>query len=583
MTLCDIDFLRKKDTDQPASADQDLQPFEYLYIGNIPYQYKSCALRFHFSSFIESSAFSCFHYRHRPEIVNIKNLTNRNTIEKNTANVNNDLFVTEELLTDEKHLLNENKGNKILTDEKHLPNENKGNKILTDEKHLPNENKGNKISTCCCIIKIYSAFVDKFITKYHGRLWKKFELEHSLRCIVKRMKVCRGPLDSNQMFKSKSELKLQLHYEDQTIYENDLKTLIEFNPPTDFMPYGNVGTPTKYFHHLIRQCKLPCNVIKSLGIVLPKSYKEKIYSRVEIDYDEYFKKRNFCSNIKHKTEFYSAKDSDNSDSKGSEHTNKDISNGITNKNFKSAENSDTVNEEDDAEDWERFEALYDDIDNQARPKEKLFEEDLEVKWEKGGSGLVFYTDSYFWNEMKGKDFDEDTVDDWDVDYSVYYEDGAGDKPALDQLQMRIESRRRAGKDVGPIKYSEIKKQEQLNHKKMNSFAEFEKHSKGIGTKYLKQRGWKIGSGIGASFQGITEPIAPSGQSAREHIGLGYYGEKLDRSVNLKRKAERDVYISTIYDQKDRENLNAMRFEGNELLKYRTPPIHFEKEKKMIKK
>ena len=54
---------------------------------------------------------------------------------------------------------------------------------------------------------------------------------------------------------------------------------------------------------------------------------------------------------------------------------------------------------------------------------RLYEEDLELKWEKGGSGLVFYTDSYFWNEMKGKDFDEDTVDDWDVDYSVYYEDG----------------------------------------------------------------------------------------------------------------------------------------------------------------
>lgn len=41
----------------------------------------------------------------------------------------------------------------------------------------------------------------------------------------------------------------------------------------------------------------------------------------------------------------------------------------------------------------------------------------------GGSGLVFYTDAYFWKELEGKDFDEDTVDDWDVDYSVYYEDG----------------------------------------------------------------------------------------------------------------------------------------------------------------
>ena len=142
--------------------------------------------------------------------------------------------------------------------------------------------------------------------------------------------------------------------------------------------------------------------------------------------------------------------------------------------------------------------------------------------------------------------------------------------------MRIERRRRAGKDVGPIRYSEIKRQEKHNREKMNAFAKFEKHSKGIGSKYLKQRGWKEGSGIGALFQGIPEPITTNGQSAREHVGLGYYGEKLDRSISLKRIAERDVYISTKYDQKDGESINAMRFEGKELLKYRAPPISFEK-------
>lgn len=50
----------------------------------------------------------------------------------------------------------------------------------------------------------------------------------------------------------------------------------------------------------------------------------------------------------------------------------------------------------------------------------MFEEEIELKWEKGGCGLVFYTDAQYWDEKEG-DFDEKTTDDWDVDMSVYYD------------------------------------------------------------------------------------------------------------------------------------------------------------------
>ena len=53
-------------------------------------------------------------------------------------------------------------------------------------------------------------------------------------------------------------------------------------------------------------------------------------------------------------------------------------------------------------------------------KEKTFEDEIELVWEKGGSGLNFYTDAQFWKEREG-DFDEKTSDDWDVDMNVYYE------------------------------------------------------------------------------------------------------------------------------------------------------------------
>ena len=30
----------------------------------------------------------------------------------------------------------------------------------------------------------------------------------------------------------------------------------------------------------------------------------------------------------------------------------------------------------------------------------MFESEIELKWEKGGSGLVFYTDAQFWREKE---------------------------------------------------------------------------------------------------------------------------------------------------------------------------------------
>ena len=66
-------------------------------------------------------------------------------------------------------------------------------------------------------------------------------------------------------------------------------------------------------------------------------------------------------------------------------------------------------------------------------------------WEKGGSGLVFYTDASHWDQLDGggldhtvnhldisitilfpADFDEkcSQEDDWDVDMSLYYNYGA---------------------------------------------------------------------------------------------------------------------------------------------------------------
>ena len=87
------------------------------------------------------------------------------------------------------------------------------------------------------------------------------------------------------------------------------------------------------------------------------------------------------------------------------------------------------------EEWERHERLHDDVTSQERTKERLYEEDLEVVWEKGGSGLVFYTDAVYWDKVAG-DFDEKTADDWDVDTFGVTMDGKAFQEMQHETAMR---------------------------------------------------------------------------------------------------------------------------------------------------
>ena len=58
-------------------------------------------------------------------------------------------------------------------------------------------------------------------------------------------------------------------------------------------------------------------------------------------------------------------------------------------------------------------------------KDRLFEGPMEVTWDKGSSGLVFYTDAQYWREQENQEEAED-ADDWDVDTSEYEVAGSGD-------------------------------------------------------------------------------------------------------------------------------------------------------------
>ena len=123
--------------------------------------------------------------------------------------------------------------------------------------------------------------------------------------------------------------------------------------------------------------------------------------------------------------------------------------------------------------------------------------------------------------------------------------------------MRIEERRKRGVEDEPT-----------------DIVEFEKHNKGFGSKQLHKHGWRKGSGVGSWKTGISEPVEAEGQKPFERKGLGYYGEKLNRNVKRpKRRAERDVIISTVYDEKDEDD-NVFRNRGPHTLKYKDMTVDF---------
>ena len=193
-------------------------------------------------------------------------------------------------------------------------------------------------------------------------------------------------------FKTRSETK-EIPCDRQIFTRNHLLALPELHPPS-FMPNGNVGTPTKYFLRQIQLCKLPPGVIKKLGLVFPRMRTNRRYGCVPFSYGGDVIKgdsnKEVCSGTGH--EIYQ----ENMVISNSTNSHKDDT-----KSDENEEAQESESDADDCEEWERHEALHDDPSNQDRNEERLYENDMEIVWEKGGPGIVWYTDAQFWDQQAG--------------------------------------------------------------------------------------------------------------------------------------------------------------------------------------
>uniref|UniRef100_A0A3P9HJQ4 G patch domain containing 3 n=1 Tax=Oryzias latipes TaxID=8090 RepID=A0A3P9HJQ4_ORYLA len=278
------------------------------------------------------------------------------------------------------------------------------------------------------------------------------------------------------------------------------------------MRHGNVGTPLKVFLQLIQSCRLPPRLIRKLGLTFPKTSSSRRYGNVPFLYN------NTCTLPATEDTVLTA-------------AGHEIAGPGAWSVPSSRQSLGTEHDEDYCEEWERHEALHEDVTSQERSKERLFEEEIELKWEKGGSGLVFYTDAQYWQEEEG-DFDEQTSDDWDVDMSVYYDKDGGDMDARDYVRMRYERRLREGTESGS------------GHNQ--SIGSFEKFTKGIGRRVMEKQGWRDGEGLGNSQVGTPDALKNEGQHPHCKRGFGYHGEKL--VLHSVKKVKTDHLISTVYDK-----------------------------------
>ncbi|CAJ0582515.1 unnamed protein product, partial [Mesorhabditis spiculigera] len=425
-------------------------------------------------------------------------------------------------------------------------------------KHRPeiqDKNAETSSSTFCCVVR-FASEDDRasFVADYNGLNWtdEASGLHLPRKCFVTAVKLSDGQAAGSA-----------------NLSASDLLEMIELRPP-EAMPNGNVGTPTAYFLSQISQCKLPPSLITRLG--LKRQRRKRKFEAVDFVYNGsrpltygYKKVDASDDNDRRKTmENEASRVQGIQEEAGDDEDPTDVA---VRQIGPDNDDAPAKDDDDQCEEWERHEAHYNDVTEQDRTKEKKFEQEMEVVWEKGGPGLVWNMDKEYWDEReKGTDCDWMWADDWDVDYSVYYEGKmAGDKDARDCVEIRDDEARRKGGPAESV-FRKRKGPAQGGRQRRHSgsdVVDFEKGSKRIGSTLMRKMGWTPGTGLGMKGrEGRVNPVALQMEDdalvGRERPGLGYRGEALNRNVTKPPVRHAIVSVYDEYTDKDQQRDSLRR-------------------------
>lgn len=340
----------------------------YLVVSGIPPGLRSAQLRNYFSQFREQrgGGFLCFHYRHRPE------KGPPQAAAPDTARAAPDPAAEDPALAQT---------------------------TAPDARAVPGRNSAPvQTRTCCCIVSVRGvAQAQRLLRMYSGRRWLDSQGTWLPgRCLIRRLRL---PTEASDLgpfpFKTRKELQSR-KAENEAFTLADLRRLPELNPPV-LMPNGNVGTPLRVFLDLIRACRLPPRIITQLQLQFPKTGSSRRYGNVPFEYED-------SETVEQEEHVYTAEGEEIPQGTCLEDPPACLLDEPEDEDERRQEEEEESHSDDDddrCEEWERHEALHEDVTRQERTSERLFEGEIELKWEKGGSGLVFYTDAQFWQEEEG--------------------------------------------------------------------------------------------------------------------------------------------------------------------------------------
>lgn len=186
------------------------------------------------------------------------------------------------------------------------------------------------------------------------------------------------------------------------------------------------------------------------------------------------------------------------------------------------------------QEWDRHLALTDEgaWERSERPTsaywnsehKERFEEEIEATWEKGGSGLVFYTDEAHWRAQESAE--DRLVDGWGVEYA---EEGVGEAPpppAVPRASASLGAERRdartAAADVTPHEHQgRTRRGKRPRSAAGEAQAALHLDGSNVGFRMLLSMGWSDAQpALGKRKEGRVMPVGATLKRKLDRHGLG---------------------------------------------------------------
>ena len=314
--------------------EEEAKKCSFVLVGNIPSELKSADLRAFFSHLVEKGGFACFHYRHRPEHAQPPEQSESGDI----------------LGTPREEAVDDSEG---------------GERTNAGECGVPRRSTDAapvSVASRCCVAAVKRAQEREFLRRYAGRHWARLGGE----LLRRKIKLSRVSVAFDQAEKGSETVETTGNLKGRIPW-SDLHAMLELNPPS-VMPYGNIGTPTSVFIDLIRQCKLPGRVIKKLNLEFPRTRSRRRYGAVGLDYG-YGEVVEGGSEEPEEEEEMMVEGGKREEESGEAQEVEDPipSVGLIIITQREVTVHDVLcmqDDDHDAEEWERYEALHDDVDKQ---------------------------------------------------------------------------------------------------------------------------------------------------------------------------------------------------------------------------